>query len=211
MANTNSPVGLRPVRLLNGRPYQAGGLECVADDSSNALGIGTPVTLSGTGSDSGLPGVARITVDDTDTGNNTPIFGVIVGILGKADGALDRTGVQYVPAGEAYRILVETDPMVLYEIQEDAGGSALAKTSIGSFVNIGIGAVDTTNGLDGSQIDRSTVAAADSGSVELDEMNLRLIGLQQDAETEFGDYAKWLVQIVNHQLSASGARAATVA
>lgn len=206
MANANTSLGMRPVRYLTGQPYTGGGMEFHANDTSTAITVGTPVTLTGSGNADGKPSVKVIVVDDSDTGNNSPILGVVTAILGQSDGSLNRDSNNYIAAGSTGFVLVETDPNVLYEVESDG---TFAATDIGAYGQLEIGALSTITGLRAVELDQSTVTVAGGGNVEPDEMNVRIWGLSQRPDNELGANAKVLVQINYSQVRGAGAAAAT--
>jgi hypothetical protein len=193
VANVNQPSGLVPVQYLNGAPWNGKGrVYCIPDtDDTNAYAIGDPVDIAG-GADAN--GVATITLATGGTGN--PILGVIVSGAG-APGYGQQYGVPadtpiVIPATKtrAYYVLVCDDPNVIYEVQEEATGTALAATDVGNNGNLVAG---TNNGyISGWQLDRTGVATGAT-------LQVRLLGLAQKSGNAFGDYAKWWVFINNHR------------
>lgn len=206
MANANTSLGLRPVKYLTGQPYTGGGIKFYANDTSTAITAGMPVTLTGSGDADGVPGVKVITVDDTDTGNNSPILGVVTGILGQSDGSLNRDDTNYIAGGSTGYVLVETDPNVLYEVESDGTFSA---ADIGAYGNLEIGSLSTITGFTTVELDQSTLVTADAGNVELDETNVRVWGLVDRVDNTLGANAKVYVQINYSQVRGAGAAAAT--
>ena len=194
MANVNRPAGLVPVQYLNGAPWNSGGrVYCIPDsDDTNAYAIGDPVAYAGS-SDS--QGVATITL--ATAGTNNPVLGCIVA----GAGALNYGGMYGVPADSPivipavksrnYYVLVADDPNIVFEIQEEATGSAFTAAEVGLNANLVAG---TNNGyVSGWQVDRTSPAVTAT-------LQLRLLGLAQlpGGTNEFGDYAKWWVLINNH-------------
>lgn len=187
MANSDAPMGLVPVRDTHGRPYNgAVNRYFVASDYGTALFVGDPVIVSGSGDADGVPGVER-----ASAATNNPILGVIVGVAPDPDNLTRR----YIPASTGGYVLVADDPSLLFEIQEDSVGGALAVTDIGMNTNLASGTGDTATGLSGFELDSSEVdtTAADQ---------LQIVGLSQKADNEIGDNANWLVKINNHQAAA---------
>lgn len=193
MPNPNKPSGLVPVSYLNGAPWTGGGrVYCIPDtDDTNAFAIGDPVDIAG-GADSN--GVPTITLATAGTGN--PVLGCIVsgaGALsyGSSYGVPAESPI-VIPATKArnYYVLVADDPNIIFEIQEEATGTALTAADVGLNGNLVSG---TNNGyISGWQLDRTGTAAGAT-------IQLRLLGLNQKQNNAFGDYAKWLVFINNHR------------
>lgn len=193
MPNPNKPSGLVPVSYLNGAPWTGGGrVYCIPDtDDTNAFAIGDPVDIAG-GADSN--GVPTITLATAGTGN--PVLGCIV----SGAGALSYGSSYGVPAESPivipatktrnYYVLVADDPNIIFEIQEEATGTALTAADVGLNGNLVSG---TNNGyISGWQLDRTGTAVGAT-------IQLRLLGLNQKQNNAFGDYAKWLAFINNHR------------
>lgn len=185
MPNANAPLGLIPRRYRNGAPFVGPARRYFVNaGDATALFIGDPVVLSGTGDARGTPGCTRATAA---TG---PITGVVVGIANEpslpASNQMMELG--YRPASTAGYVLVVDDPNVLYEIQEDSVGGALAATSIGLNAALIAGAGTPATRQSGFMLDSSTAAVTAT-------LPLRIIGLEQREDNEIGQYAKWLVAL----------------
>ncbi len=193
MANANRPSGLQPVQYLNGAPWTGGGrVYCIPNtDDSLAYAIGDPVDYAGSSDSAGIPTITLATA-----GTNNGILGAIVGMAGTKYGASfgDPTdlNVTVVPVTKSkdYYVLVCDDPNVIFEIQEEATGTALAATEVGLNANLVSG---TNNGyVSGWQLDRTSPAATAT-------LQVRLLQLAPRSGNAFGDYAKWWVLINNHR------------
>ena len=77
VGNTNAPMGLRAVGTLGSAGY-VGRVATYATSTSDtqAIGIGDPVVVTGTGDAAGVPVVTRLTQAGT-----TAIVGAVVGIV----------------------------------------------------------------------------------------------------------------------------------
>lgn len=183
MANADLPRGLVPKRLRNGAPF-VGPLRkyYVAAGDSTALFIGDPVIISGTGDAKGVPAVTRAAAGDR-------ITGVVCGIANDETlpASNDMMEMGYRPASTAGYVLVCDDPEVLYEIQEDSDGAALAVTSIGLNADLIAAAGNTYTRRSGYMLDSSSAATTSA--------QVRIIELEQRADNEVGSKAKWLVAI----------------
>jgi hypothetical protein len=93
--------------------------------------------------------------------------------------------------------MVADDPNIIFEVQEESNGTALAATEVG--LNT-ISKSGTGNGYSSGWMIPSATGAAPATTATL---QLRLLGLaQKPAGTNvFGAYAKWLVQINVHELA----------
>lgn len=196
MTNAWKPMGLSPVQYLNGSPYTGKGrLYYIASNDANAYAIGDPVKSSGSADSKGVPGV---TLGSAGTGN--PLRGVITGL-----GAVKRGGPYTNPANAfgsniipatkttAYYVLVEDDPNVIFAVIESASGTALTADEVGLNANLVAG---TNNGyVSGWYLDNS-------GETTTATLQVRLQGLDQVPNNDFGVSARWLVTINNHELKA---------
>lgn len=198
MANANRPTGLSPVEYLNGAAYNGQArLYSIAAAYTTALYIGDPVISSGTASAAGIP-------DVTLAAATGPIRGVIVGLSDQvAGGALvTNPNITYRPAaaqsGVWYAMVVD-DPNVIFEVQENSNGTALAATEIGLNQVLKLG---TGNGyVSGWMVASATEATPNTTAT----LQVRLLGLKQVHDNVFGAYAKHLVLINAHELRVGSA------
>jgi hypothetical protein len=124
---------------------------------------------------------------------------VIVG-LGSSEGLpanIINPNVAYRPAAaqttDWYAMVVD-DPNVIFAIQEESNGTAIAATQIG--LNT-IPVVGTGNGFISGWLLSSSTGATPATTATL---QLRLMGLVRTSDNGFGAYAKHLVKINVHEL-----------
>lgn len=192
MANSNKPSGYSPVQYLNGAPWNGQArVYSIAASYGTALYIGDPASSSGTADANGVPGIVLAAATGA-------VRGVIVG-LGKSEGNISNPSnldIVYRPASDpaVWYALVVDDPNVLFEIQEESNGTALAATEVGlnTIPVIAAGA----GSLSGWQL-RSATGATPATTATL---QLRLMGLVRRPGNAFGAYAKWLVKFNVHEL-----------
>ena len=193
MANANSPFGLKPVRLASGAPYNgAANRYFVPASDATALFNGDPVIINGSGDTVGVPGA----IIATAAGGNR-WTGVVVGFEPLTTPTIP---LGYRPASTAGYLLVADDPDLLFEIQEDSGGGALAVTDIGLNADLIAGAGSTVTRQSGWQLDTSTKATTAT-------LQLRIVGFVQRADNEVGANAKILVR--NNLPTQTGAAGST--
>ena len=192
MVNANRPSGFTPVRYLNGAPWNGqANLYSIAAAYNTELAIGDPVKSSGTADANGVPGI----VLGAATG---ALRGVIVA-LGKTEGLmanpsnLDSTKRPASDPAVWYAMVVD-DPNVVFEIQEESNGTALAATEVGLNTVPLLAAAGT---YQSGWLLRSTTGATAATTATL---QLRLLGLSRKPDNAFGAYAKWLVKINVHEL-----------
>jgi hypothetical protein len=180
MANTSRVNGLRPVRTLSGVPFKIEEF-CMTTNDGTATFVGDLVKLSGTGHTDGTPEVIQCAAGDT-------AVGVVVSF------SPDPTNLNllYRTASTLRRCQVITSPDVVYEIEEDSVGGAMAVTDIGKCGDVAVGAGSTTTGYSGMTLDSSNVQAVDAGG------QLRVLRLVPREDNAIGANAKWEVIIAEH-------------
>lgn len=189
MANIDRPNGLRPIRMLDGSPYNAQVMSWPVD-VSNATAIfkGDLVKLEDDG-------------NVTPSGAGGAVLGVCVGVVVARDVA-ETEHPGYLPASTAGDILVELGRNVVFEVQEDSVGGAMVATNVGSNGDIAAGAGSTTTGRSAYELDSSDVIAKDAAAGTA---QLRVLKLSSRQDNEIGTEAKWEVIINEHQFADSGA------
>jgi hypothetical protein len=138
-------------------------------------------------------GVPTVILATAGTGNT--VLGPIVGPGGIKYGGplMDPADLDniLIPATKtkAYYVAIADDPNIIFQIEEEATGTALAATEVGLNANLVAG---TNNGyVSGWMVDRTSTAVTAT-------LQLRLLSLAQIQNNAFGDYAKWWVLINNH-------------
>src|SRR5688572_29747380 len=145
MANDNVAFGLHPVRMLDGSPFTASiDMFYVPAGDGTALYIGDPVKLGGSADAGGIADVTRAAAGDD-------LLGAVVGF---ADATSMTAG--YRAASTAAYVLVSHGQDVLYEIQEDSDGGALAATDIGLNANIVVASGSAYTKRSGTMLDTSS-------------------------------------------------------
>jgi hypothetical protein len=181
MANSDNAFGLRPAKLGSSTPYCARiGTYFIPSSDSTAVYVGDPVKLAG-GADT--DGIATVTL-----GSSTNAFvGVVVGVLpATADSTVYRA------ASSARYVFVADDPNQGFEIQEVSGGTALTAAAVGLNANFTSAGGSTTSGLSTIELNNATEATTAT-------LDFQLLGLAIRPDNVFGEHAKWLVRLNNHQ------------
>ena len=188
MANVDAAYGLRPIRHLNGNPWNGVTQRClIEDDYDQALFIGDPVIVTGTaGYDdtSGLPVINIASAGDTNR-----IYGVIVSFDPDPTN-LERKHHAAKTAGYAN---VCIDPDVVFTVQDD-GGAVLDGGSISANAVLASGTGSTVTGLSGWELAAATTPAADAS------YQLLILQVHQVEGNAFGVNCEWEVLITNHVL-----------
>jgi hypothetical protein len=191
MANRDAPFGLRPVKHLNGNPWNGKVRHYYVPATDNtAIYIGDPVTHVGDSNDNevlGCPPGSLLEVTRTTVGDGNAITGVVVGVV-----PVTADSLKYRAASTERVLMVVDDPSVVFEIQADTTG--LTADSMGlDAVLIATHSGSTTTGLSGMELDTtSDVPAADSSN------QLRIISLAKKQDNELGAWCVAEVYISNH-------------
>jgi hypothetical protein len=185
MANADTPFGLKPVREA-GSGAHSGGVNMYyhAASDATALYVGDPVVKSGTADAAGIAGVTRAAAAGVGT---SLITGTVVGFV--PDGTTDQAG--YGAASTAFYVLVADDPDLMFEVQEDSVGGALAAADIGLNADIIVAAGNAYSKRSGVELDTSTKATTAT-------LPLKIVGLVPRPGNDFGANAKVLVKINTH-------------
>lgn len=193
MANTNAPFGLRPVRYVDGRPYNGAVDYYFATGASGAIYIGDPVIAAGSANTSevnGFPPGSLPTCGIASDGDGDPITGVCVGVV-----ADTRDSTPYRVDSTDRIIAVARGHDLVFEVQADAGGTALAATDVGLHGNLKVGTGSTVTGVSAWTFDTADPPANDPSN------QLKILGFSKRNNTEIGAYAVVEVLINNHELA----------
>lgn len=190
MSNTNRPAGLKPVKHLNGSPWngQANVYYIPATDST-AVFVGDGVKSAGAADVTGkYPTVAQAAAGDA-------LRGVVIGFGEVPQIMINPTNPDRVnrPADTAMYVLVVDDPNVIFEIQEDGVGGTIAAASVGLSTDLVVGAGNDVNGKSGMELDSSGVTAS-AATCKI----LRVVNREDNA---LGANCKWEVLVVEHEMN----------
>lgn len=183
MANSDAAFGLRPVRYLGGAAWTgAANWYHVPATDSTAIYVGGLVKLAGSADSDGVP---------TVTGN-VATADVVAGVVVAVD-AETADSTTYRVASTARYVLVADDPSLVFAVQEDSDGGALAATNVGNTADLtGFTSGSTSTGRSSIEIDSSTAA---TGTGDEDVM---ILGLHRTPDNTIGEYAVWEVRLLNH-------------
>lgn len=188
MPNTNAPMGLRPVRHYMGGQIRINEYAIASGLASNIY-RGSPVKSS--------PGTTK-RIDVAAAGNTC--IGVFMGCIYQDSSGDFQFKPNWVSGTTTYgsvdaKALVIDDPFVLYEIQV-SGSAGLVATDIGNVADLVIGTGSTITGNSGDMLDQTTLSG--SGSAQL-----KIVDLVRRDDNAFGQYAKALVLINEHEFNLS--------
>jgi hypothetical protein len=179
MANANIASGMHPVRMLDGSPFNGSGdMFYVPSSDGTALYIGDPVKLAGSADAGGIASIAAAAAGNALLGS----------VIGFADATSMSAG--YRAASTTAYVLVAHGQDILYEIQEDADGGALAAADIGLNANIIVAAGSAYTKRSGTMLDTSSKNTTAT-------LQLRIRGLVQRPDNALSANAKVLVSLNN--------------
>ena len=186
MPNANAPFGLRPTRRQGGTI--AGTLEVftVPAADGTAIYIGDCVTKTGNGTGQTVNGVMY--PDCVIAATTDIIDGVVVAVLADTEASLT-----YRAASTLRRLLVSTDPDLLYEAQEGNSGTPFTLNDVGMNVSISVVAGSATTGLSGTVLNNTTEATTDT-------LGFKIVAPINRPNLEIGLANRWLVRINRHRL-----------
>ena len=192
MANVDRPAGFKPVRHLNGNPWNGmANMYYVPVGDSTALFMGDAVKSEGSADATGkYPTVIQAAATDA-------IRGVVIGFSDQPYIATDTTNLNrmYRPASTAMYVLVVDDPDVIFEIQEDNVGNDIDADMIGLSTDIAVGSGNTANGMSGMELDSSDTATGEG--------QCKLLRVSNREDNALGTHCKFDVLIIEHEMRSS--------
>jgi len=191
LANTNAPFGMRPVRYVDGRPYNGAVELYFATGATGVIRPGDPVVEAGSANTSEVQGYAPGTLPTCTIaldGDADPITGVCVAVL-----PVTRDSLIYRETSTDRIIMVARGYDLVFEVQADAGGTALAATDVG--LHAVLTAATTTTLRSDWTLSTSDAPANDPSN------QLKILGFGKGPKNEIGAYAVVEVLINNHMLA----------
>lgn len=197
MANTSSINGFRPVKHLNGSPYNGQANIYYVASAADEIFVGDIVKASGSADANGIMGVDLATTE-------VPV-GVVVGIMhskfdpaGKMNSgstALDLPAAAQIAASGAGYVLVADSPDVVMEVETSNGTPAV--DDVGLNASLASGTRTATVVTSPATLDMGTEATTST-------LNFRILGFSQKVGNEVAASAKMLVMFNRHQFGAVG-------
>ncbi len=191
MANTNAPFGMRPVRYVDGRPYNGAVEYYLATGATGVIRPGDPVVEAGSANTTEIQGYAPGTLPTCTIaldGTGDPITGVCVAVL-----PVTRDSLIYRETSTDRIIMVARGADLIFEVQADAGGTAIAATDVGQFAVLKAG---TTSTLRSDWVLDTAVTPASTAGFQL-----KIMGFGKGPKNEIGAYATLEVLVNNHVLA----------
>ena len=190
MANLDTPFGFKPVKHLNGSPWNGqANVYYIPSTDNPAVFKGDAVKSAGSADTTGkYPTVTQATA-------GAAVRGVIIG-FGDNPYVMIQTDTPlraYRPAATAMYCLVVDDPQVIFEVQEDSDANSITAAMVGLSTNFVVGSGSTATGKSAMELDSSDTATDTSG-------NCRILRLVNRDDNALGDYAKWEILFGEHEL-----------
>ena len=199
MANVDAAFGLRPIRHRNGAPYNGAANPYYKPASyGTAMFVGDPAIVTGTSNTANVerPGLGDFIpgtlpeVNVATAGATNDITGIVIGFGANPD-ALERA---YSPASTEDIVWLADDPDLVFEVQEDSVGGALAATDVAQNADLAAGAGGSTvTNFSSWELDSNTANTTNT-------LQVRIERLVSRADNEIGNQAKWEVSILQHSM-----------
>ncbi len=206
MANTSRINGFKPVKHLNGSPYNGQfNLYEIAAADATAVFVGDLVCMTAATGTEGLETVGVVATTQITTGAGTSgLVGAVVGfqmpnstVQGSLSaGALSIDTPVYRAALTKRLVMVADSPDLVFEVQ-DGGTVPCTQALIGSNTGYTIGTGSTTTGTSGA----TTGATVPATTVTLP---LKILGFVKRPDNEDGTSQKLLVKINVHAYGSMG-------
>ena len=197
MGNTTRINGFRPVKHLNGSPYNGQANVYYVASAADEILAGDIVKHGSSADAYGNPSADLATTE-------VPI-GVVVGVMhtkwqpagNMTTGAtaLDTPASSQIAAGAAGYILVADSPDVVMEVETSNGTAAV--TDVGLNATLANAARTSATATSPATIDVGTISTTST-------LNFKLLGFSQKVGNEVGASAKVLVMFNRHQLGSVG-------
>ena len=193
MANVDHPFGLRPVRYIDGSPWNGATIRCYISASyGTALYVGDPVLWTPTLAEKDAT-VKHPTINASAGTSGTIIRGVITSFEPDPNN-LTRL---YSPAStEGWANVCIAQPNLIFQVRDDGDGTPSAVWA-GQNAILAAGTGSTITGLSGYELDGSTTPTTTQAHT------LHIVGLADIEDNELADHAIWDV-IINTSQNATG-------
>lgn len=198
MANTSRISGFRPVKHLNGSPYNGQANIYYVASAADEILVGDVVKLGGTADANGIP------TADICGASDVPI-GIVVGVMhskfdpagGITTGstALDLPAAAQIAASGAGYILVADAADIVMEVEASNGTPTAA--DVGLNASHANGTRTSATVVSPAYIDFGTEAAGST-------LNFQILGLVRRPDNEMGASAKLHVRFNRHQYNSVG-------
>ena len=198
MANTSRINGFRPVKHLNGSPYNGQANLYYVSSAGDEILVGDPVKLAGSGDTAGNPSCDLSGITDVACGVVVAVLNSKfdpVGKLTTGSMALDLPAAAQIAASGSGYVLVADSPDIVFEVETSNGD--IAAVNIGLNVTPALGSRSSTTVTSPATIDMGTESTTNS-------LMFKILGLSQKVGNEIATSAKVLVMFNAHQFGSVG-------
>jgi hypothetical protein len=198
MPNISRPTGYRPVKHVNGSPFNGQAtLYVVLASDATALAVGDLVDLSGAADATGIPAITRASAV------NGPFLGAIVGFLPSGtdpingslgSGTADLSLSGFRPASTLRYALVADAADIVFEAQGSGTFVWNADPGLNASTTTTAAGANGNAGVSNMQVDLSTKATTNT-------LGLKILGASRRVDQDVGDSAsvKLEIMINNHR------------
>lgn len=181
MANSDAPMGFRPINM-DGTPYNGATLRCsIAAADTTSTFIGDAVTIDGSAT-GGYPGVSQAATTEA-------VFGVVTAFEANPDGLSD----QYRKASTLRYCQVALADRAYFEVQADGADGSLPAASSGLNAEFVVAAGSTTYGISAMELN----AGSEATTADLD-LQLVMVVDRADNDVTLAN-ANWIVRFNDPQ------------
>ena len=193
MANTTRVCGLRPLNpVIRANVYK--------HVTGVPVYMYSPATLN-------AGGYAEIAVTDGTTAGEA-LLGSVVGFLLGDWSPETSTYSGYLPANPSstdssgyVNVLVADSPDQLFLIEETTDGTALTQAAVGLGATMMHYTATSGNAMSG--VSTVCIAQKSANTAPSSNLNIQLVKLWDKPDNAYGNYAKWVVRILDHQYQRS--------
>ncbi len=199
MANPTFPFGLRPVRYMNGSPWNGAANPYYKNVALDAkFFLGDPIVIVGDSNDAEVSAVGAGTfasgmlseIEIATLSGGSLCSGVVVGIF-----PVTNASLTYSTNKTEAIVMVADDPNIIFEIRDD-GNTLLTADTIGLNAIIETGTGDTSTGWSAMTMDTNGTPPAATANLMLTIMNM-----SRHPDNELLKNAVWDVRINQHTLN----------
>ena len=185
MANATGGYGLRPVRHMDGSPWNGITVRCfVSANYATALFVGDPVLLDTTLANKDTTGYHPTVIASAGTAGT-----LIRGVITSVEPNPDNLSLLYSPASTEGYVTVCMDPCVLFAVRGE-GATTPTKVIPGqNAVLIATAAGSTSTGLSGFEMDLGATTAPNTTQ----NFTLHVVSVLEREDNDLADNAEFLV------------------
>jgi len=196
MPNVSRPTGYRPVKHVNGSPFngQTTIYVLLASDAT-ACAVGDLVDITGAADASGIPAITRA------TGVNGPFVGAIVGFLPSGTdpingslgtGTADLSLSGFRTASTLRYVLVADATDIVFEAQASGAFAYATAPGLNASTTVTAATANGNAGLSNMQIDMATAAGTNT-------LGMKILGASRRADQDLADTSNVKIEVMINQ------------